>query len=659
VRERLRRAEVERARAEVRAAEERKRRRLAVALAAAVLLLVALGGGAAWRAQRGRDAEAAEQTVRRVATEREVTAALQEAATLIEQGWRQAERPDRWLVTVALARQAVHRAEAQLATGAPTEDLKARVAEAHARVAEAARDSRLRARLDDIRLKQAAAVKAGRFDRAAVVPEYRAELALYGVDPTDARAAAVVRRSRQREALLAALEDWAAWTPDAAERDRLDEVVRTVEPEAEAFRARWRAARQRRDGAALAALAREPQGRDLPAAAVVRMARDLRAVKKLAAAERLLAEAQERSPGDFWLNEDRGLVLLERKKPAEAVPFLTAALALRPDSAGAHLNLGNALKDKGDVDGAIRHYRRAIDLDPGYAMSHNNLGNALKDKGDMEGATRAFRAALDRDPRFAWAHNDLGAALATRGDMVGAIHEFRLALEIDARFPLAHFNLGLALLREGRFPEAREATGRWLEGLPDNDHLRQPVAEILRQCEQMLALEPKLPAVLRGEAAPASPAETADLAQVCLYKKLFAAAARLYADAFAADPGLADDLRRQHRYSAACAAALAAAGQGEDAGQLPDKVVRMLRRWALGWLRADLALCTGSAARYEPGAKEEVRQRLASWQTDGDLASIRDQALDKLPDHEREEWRLLWDDVARLARTGAAPPSGR
>jgi hypothetical protein len=46
VQERLRRAEVERAQAEVKAGEEKKRRRMVIGLAAAILLLVLGGSGA-------------------------------------------------------------------------------------------------------------------------------------------------------------------------------------------------------------------------------------------------------------------------------------------------------------------------------------------------------------------------------------------------------------------------------------------------------------------------------------------------------------------------------------------------------------------------------------------------------------------------------------
>jgi len=42
----------------------------------------------------------------------------------------------------------------------------------------------------------------------------------------------------------------------------------------------------------------------------------------------------------------------------------------------------------------------------------------------------------------------------------------------------------------------------------------------------------------------------------------------LYADAFAADPKLAEDLHTESRYRAACSAALAGCGLGKDSGNL-------------------------------------------------------------------------------------------
>ena len=46
-----------------------------------------------------------------------------------------------------------------------------------------------------------------------------------------------------------------------------------------------------------------------------------------------------------------------------------------------------------------------------------------------------------------------------------------------------------------------------------------------------------------------------------------------------------------------------------------------------------------------------VQQQMKHWQTDTDLAGIRDRdALEKLPETERDAWHKLWDDVAALLK---------
>jgi hypothetical protein len=142
------------------------------------------------------------------------------------------------------------------------------------------------------------------------------------------------------------------------------------------------------------------------------------------------------------------------------------------------------------------------------------------------------------------------------------------------------------------------------------------------------------------------------VAQLCQqHRRHYAAAARFYAGAFATDPWLATDLQQQHRYNAACSAALASAGQGDDAKGLPDKARLMLRRQALAWLRDELAAYRQLAESTEPAARQTVRQRLAHWQQDADLAPVCDQqALDRLSEDERQSWRQFWQDVGALLK---------
>src|SRR5262249_50925331 len=149
---------------------------------------------------------------------------------------------------------------------------------------------------------------------------------------------------------------------------------------------------------------------------------------------------------------------------------------------------------------------------------------------------------------------------------------------------------------------------------PSWDH---PTEQEVRTLERLVELDGKLSAVRRGEAQPADAAERINLALLCGadYKRLYATAARFYAEAFDRDPKLADDLRNQHRYNAACAAALAGCGQGKDADKLDDRERARLRKQALDWLRADLAHWAQQAAKTSdhPGERERMRQALKHW----------------------------------------------
>jgi serine/threonine protein kinase/Flp pilus assembly protein TadD len=442
-----------------------RRNKRALAVAGMVLfVIVLLGAGVGWEAQR--------RAARQRETEWGVTAALARAETHLAEGDKQADQPERWQATARLALAVLEKAEELLATGVATEELTGRVRQLRALVEAVVADSRLLVELDRIRLEEAALkfFDAGR--SASLYALYAKALANYGIDLAAPEAAAArVRGSRVRQALLAALaalEEW-SFLKDKAERPRLQQVLRAAEPEPNAFRTRWRAAEMRRDTGALVRMANEQEAQALPAADLFRLANALARAKELAAAEQLLRAGLERKPGDFWLNFELGNLLLKPPRVEEAVRYLTAALALRSDNSVVHNNLGVALFKKGDLEGAIRRYRAALKIDPLGASLHSNLGAALAKQNKLDEAIDAHKEAIRLKPEFAGGHYGLGNALKAKGLLGAAIKAYKEAIRLEPKLAEAHGNLGRALRKQKRLDEAIKAFKKFI-GLKPKDH---------------------------------------------------------------------------------------------------------------------------------------------------------------------------------------------
>ena len=434
------------------------------------------------------------------------------------------------------------------------------------------------------------------------------------------------------------------------------------------------------DGKPLEPLARAVDVRSQPPSFLLLVAGKLPREMKSHRLE-LLRRIQRAYPADLWANQDLALQLERNGQPAEAVRYYTAAIALRPDRPGLYMGRGRALGEAGELDAALADYRQCVGLAPQLAVTHSGLGNLLREKGLHNEAIAECREAIRLKPDFPEAHHNLGVALWDKGRLDEAIAECREAVRLRPDFPEAHTHLGNTLRDKGRLDEAiaecREAIrlkpdypeahsnlgislrqeGRFAEALTElrrghelgSKNPESSARGRWREAELLVELDGKLPAILSGQVKPAHAAETLGFARLCYAKKLHGTSARFWAGAFHAQPKLADEMKLQHRYNAACAAALAGCGQGKDTDQLDDKERARLRRQAMDWLRADLEAWSRWRETESDKARTaaEVTPVLQHWLVDPDFAGVRGPAaLAKLPDAERQPWQQLWADVA-------------
>jgi serine/threonine protein kinase/tetratricopeptide (TPR) repeat protein len=495
-------------------------------------------------------------------------------------------------------------------------------ADCEQRVRSSRRDLDMANLLEEIPLRRIKTVKGDVYDARTSVDAYRSTFGEYGIDVTTldpAEAAARIEASDIREQLIVALDYRAALLPDKAERERLSRVAQLADDKD--WRKEFREALLQEERQTLEKLAKKLDVHAVPSPALEVVALGLMQVDSpVAPVEQLLREAQHAHPDDFFLNYALFDILsLRPTGKEEAIGFLRAAVAVRPDSPGAHLSLGNALHDQKKPAEAEAEYREALRWQGDFPEAHNNLGNALMDQKKLAEAETEFREALRLKPDFA----------------------------------LAQFNLGRVLLHQGQFEEARDELMRTKQLLPSDNPGQHTVDTVIENCKKVHEFDRKLEAFLEHKAEPVDAAQALQYAEFCQqpWKRLYAASARLHADAFAANPQLAEDLQKGYRYDAACAAALAGCGQGRDADKLDKTERRRWRRQALDWLRADLGAWEETVKRGEAEGLQAAREKLQEWQRDADLADLRDpDALAKLPADEQQACRELWADVGALLR---------
>jgi DNA-binding transcriptional MerR regulator len=121
---------------------------------------------------------------------------------------------------------------------------------------------------------------------------------------------------------------------------------------------------------------------------------------------------------------------LEATEPERAIEAYEKSIALDPELADAHVNIGRLLHMAGERGRAEPHYREAVRLDPDDPTPHFNLGVLQEELGRKDEAVLAYKQAILRDPDFADAHCNLGLLLESGGQRTEAMRHLMLARQL-------------------------------------------------------------------------------------------------------------------------------------------------------------------------------------------------------------------------------------
>jgi Flp pilus assembly protein TadD len=124
--------------------------------------------------------------------------------------------------------------------------------------------------------------------------------------------------------------------------------------------------------------------------------------------------------------------------------------------------------ESGHLDRTIEHFAQSARVRPDSAAAHYNLGNALFRSGRHSEALSSLRQALALDPNYSLAHDGLGVALHAHGRLAEATTHYRRAVALDPHNADARAHLAIALRQ-------------WLTSDPNQEAIKRELADLERQ----------------------------------------------------------------------------------------------------------------------------------------------------------------------------------
>ena len=155
-----------------------------------------------------------------------------------------------------------------------------------------------------------------------------------------------------------------------------------------------------------------------------------------------LAQLKRDKKNPTLLNMIGALQFKTNAHDAAALSF-KRAIALAPNFADAHFNLGNLFRNQGHNAQAERAFLRALECNPNMLAARQNLANLLAEIGNASGAITHYELLLASQPDNIDVLNNYALALETTGDAKAACTIYERLLTLAPNFAMARRNYSL------------------------------------------------------------------------------------------------------------------------------------------------------------------------------------------------------------------------
>ena len=171
-------------------------------------------------------------------------------------------------------------------------------------------------------------------------------------------------------------------------------------------------------------------------------------------AESLAATVTTKYPADPFAWKVLAAIYGQTARLTESVKAGRKLVALSPNDAEAHNNLGSALRRLGSLPEALESFKKAVAYDPAFGLAHFNAGTVLMDLEQLDAAGTSLQLATSLSPNFADGCTNYGLVLKALGRLDEAEVHQRRALALRPNEPEVLSNLSTTLHAAGKFGEA-------------------------------------------------------------------------------------------------------------------------------------------------------------------------------------------------------------
>jgi tetratricopeptide (TPR) repeat protein len=207
---------------------------------------------------------------------------------------------------------------------------------------------------------------------------------------------------------------------------------------------------------------------------------------QLSQAQQAISQALEAGSFDHRAHFLKAQYLQKTGKLDASVAAYQHALAIHPNYAHTHHNLGGVYAARGNFNQAIPAFQRALQIRPSYEQARLNLGNVYMATKQFDHAITAYEFILQHNPQSDQAYTNLGAAYLQQEQFAKAIPIFQKAIALRPQNVQAHNNLAYSYEQIGQIPKAIVAYQSLLKHWQGDTTYHQTIQDHLQTLQKTL-----------------------------------------------------------------------------------------------------------------------------------------------------------------------------